>query len=81
MDYIVIDMRSISCPEPLIRTIKVIDSLQKGGLLKVLTDKDECVKLIKEVIEGFNLGTIEVILEGGDHYALIIKIPTNLKNT
>lgn len=73
MNYAVLDMRGIPCPEPLIKTVKAIDSSHEKNLLKVLTDKDECVKLIKDTVEGFSLGTVEVASEGS-YYVLLISV-------
>ncbi|MEM0014834.1 MAG: sulfurtransferase TusA family protein [Zestosphaera sp.] len=73
MVYEVLDLRGIPCPEPLIRVVRVIDTLSIGCSLRVLLDNMDCVKLIKEAVEGFELGSVETIPEGNS-FILIIKV-------
>ena len=61
-DVKMLDFRGVKCPEPLVKVIREVTCSDKT--LIVLTDIDECVRLIAEAITGFNLGYIEIINKG-----------------
>jgi len=61
----VLDVRGLQCPEPLLRIVKVVEELNTGEVVDVITDVPECVNLIKEAVEGFELGLVEVLNKDG----------------
>jgi len=73
MNTRMLDMRGLQCPEPLIRIVKVIEGLGTGEVVDVVTDVPECVNLIKETVEGFELGLVEV-LNRGEYFILRILV-------
>jgi len=73
MNVRVLDMRGLQCPEPLIRIVKVIEGLGTGDVVDVVTDVPECVNLIKEAVEGFGLGLVEV-LNKGEYFVLRVLV-------
>ncbi len=65
MSVKVLDVRGLQCPEPLLRIVKVVEELNTGEVVDVITDVPECVNLIKEAVEGFELGLVEVLNKDG----------------
>ena len=73
MSVKVLDVRGLQCPEPLLRIVKVVEELNTGEVVDVITDVPECVNLIKETVEGFELGLVEV-LNRGEYFILRILV-------
>jgi len=56
----VLDFRGKECPEPLIKTSKILSNIKKGDKATILTDIEDCVRLIKELIEISNVEDLSV---------------------
>lgn len=55
-----LDFRGEDCPGPLIKALRVFARLKRGESLTVLTDVEECVRLLKENIQEAGLGRVNV---------------------
>lgn len=69
----ILDFRGETCPGPLIKTVRILSTLEKGCKAIVLTDNKECVELICEVIKLLNIDFLEVIKED-NYWKIIIRI-------
>jgi len=67
----VLDFRGEPCPAPLIKTIRKIANLEKGGEVIVLTDREDCVTTIRETLELLEIRTL-VIERAEDHWMIRI---------
>ena len=73
----VMDFRGVDCPEPLIKVSRAIAKLSPGDTLMVLIDIPRCVEAIKDTIEGFDIGTIEVNKKE-EYYELVVTVKVNV---
>lgn len=67
----ILDFRGEECPEPIIKTSRVLSKMKKGDSMTILTDIEECVRLIKELIDIFNVEELDT-KKVNDHW--IIKV-------
>ncbi|MEM0051433.1 MAG: sulfurtransferase TusA family protein [Sulfolobales archaeon] len=57
-----LDFRGEECPGPLVKTIRVLSKMRVGEKLMVLTTSKECVEMIKQTIEEFEIAKMEVYI-------------------
>lgn len=50
-DEHVLDVRGEGCPSPVVKVVRKLAGIPAGGKLKVITDIEECVRLIRETVE------------------------------
>jgi len=55
-----LDFRGEPCPGPLVKTIRKISSMSSGSELVILTDIEECMKIIRETLELIGVKTISI---------------------
>jgi len=60
MKSFVLDVRGEECPGPLVKATRMLAKLSKGDELVILTDIEECVRLIRETVEMLNVSFIHV---------------------
>ncbi|MEM0026994.1 MAG: sulfurtransferase TusA family protein [Ignisphaera sp.] len=56
----VLDFRGEECPQPLVKTIREFSKVRRGEEIVVLTTSKLCVDMIRESVEAFGIGTIDV---------------------
>ena len=69
----VIDARGENCPEPVIRVAQALQEASAGDVLQVLTDVEECVRYIKDLVKVTGIGRVEVTEKEG-HYCVVIRV-------
>jgi len=55
-----LDFRGEDCPGPLVKTIRALSKIKRGEQLTVLTTSKECIEMIKQTIEVFEIAKIEI---------------------
>jgi len=55
-----LDFRGEDCPGPLVKTIRALTKIKRGEQLTILTTSKECVEMIKQTIEVFEIAKIEI---------------------
>lgn len=55
MKSLVLDVRGEECPRPLVKMARMLAELGKNEELVILTDIEECVRLIRETAEMLNV--------------------------
>ncbi len=68
----VLDVRGEDCPAPMVKVVRKIARIPEGDRLKVLTDIEECVRLIRETVEAIEL-EVEVRDTGKGYWEMIIE--------
>jgi TusA-related sulfurtransferase len=58
-----LDLRGSFCPYPVVETIELIDSCDKGVNIEVLVDDPLAIKAIPEELEDDNLTKFEIVKE------------------
>jgi len=58
-----LDFRGEPCPGPLVKTIRKISSMSSGSELVILTDIEDCVKIIRETLELLGVKSINITHE------------------
>ncbi|MEM0028552.1 MAG: sulfurtransferase TusA family protein [Ignisphaera sp.] len=61
----VLDFRGEECPHPLVKTVRELSKARKGEEIIVLTTSKLCVDMIKESVEAFNIGEINICEKNG----------------
>lgn len=68
----VLDVRGEDCPGPLVKVVRKIARMPVGDRLKVLTDVEECVALIRETVEAIDL-RVDVNYTGEGYWVMVIE--------
>ncbi len=69
----VLDVRGEKCPEPVVRVAQILEEAANGQEVKVLTDNEECVRYISDLVNVAGVGAVSII-EREDYYELIIVV-------
>ena len=69
---ILLDLKDEKCPEPLVKVMKTLAEASLGDEIVVITNIEECVKLITETIRSLNVADVNVHKEV-EHYRIHIK--------
>lgn len=69
----VLDVRGEKCPEPVVRVAQVLEEATNGQEVRVLTDNEECVRYISDLVNVAGVGAVSII-EREDYYELIIVV-------
>ena len=67
----VIDTRGLSCPQPVLDTLRKIASMGSGEL-EVLVDTDAAKENVSRAVQGKGWKVTSIVEEGGDEYRLKI---------
>lgn len=68
----ILDLRGEECPGPLVKTIRELSKACKGEELVLLTTSRMCVDMIRESVEAFGIGSIDVAEKDG-YYEIVLK--------
>lgn len=67
-----LDLRNKPCPGPLVRTIRKVTYMEAGSKLIVLTNSEECVRVIRELVSALDVKSVEVVNEG-THWSIRVE--------
>ena len=68
-----LDVRGEDCPSPLTKVAHALAELDRDDKLIVLVDSDECLRLIKELVEVLGVSIVHVIKEE-DYWKIEVKL-------
>jgi len=69
---IVLDLKNEKCPGPLVKVMKTLAEASLGDEITVITNVEECVKLILETFQSLDLASIRMQRET-NYYKILIK--------
>ncbi len=69
----VLDLRGENCPEPVVKVARQLEHAVSGEVIHVLTDNEECVRYLMDLIKVTGVGKAEVINKGS-HHELVITV-------
>ncbi len=68
-----LDVRGEDCPSPLTKVARALAELDRSDKLIVLVDSNECLRLIRELIEVLGVSIVHVIKEE-DYWKIEVKL-------
>ncbi len=58
-----LDVRGLSCPEPVLRTLEALKSLNSGEILEVLVDTNVAKENVSRAVKSANCEILEIVEE------------------
>jgi len=67
-----LDFRGEDCPGPLVKTLRELSKMEKGGKVLVMTTSKQCVDLLRQAVDAFGVAEI-VVRESGGVYEILLE--------